>query len=274
MFLVNVGGARIARDTTPSMPPNDERMQTLRVLTAIPVFNEIGTVRGVLDDVCRLTSDVLVVDDGSTDTTPDIIREFSCVTVVRHPVNRGYGQSLLSAFAFADQHGYDWIITLDSDDQHEPARIPAFVDRLERDDVDVISGSRYLRDLPGNTPAPSDRRHINRHITAMLNRTLDLSLTDAFCGFKAYRVAPLAQMALSIPGYAFPIQFWVQAVHRGLRICELPVRLIYNDPTRHFGDILDDPEIRLQQYVEVFHAELGRVSRPLTESLTIADPKA
>lgn len=246
----------------------------MRVLTAIPVFNEAATVRGVLDDVCRLMSDVLVVDDGCTDTTPDIIREIAGITVVRHPINRGYGQSLLSAFAYAAQHGYDWIITLDCDDQHEPARIPAFVDRLEQGDVDVISGSRYLRHLPGNTTAPSDRRHINRQITAMLSHALGLSLTDAFCGFKAYRVAPLSQMALSLPGYAFPIQFWVQAVHRELRICELPVRLIYNDPTRHFGDILDDPEIRLQHYVEVFHAELAHVSHPMAENFTTADPQA
>jgi dolichol-phosphate mannosyltransferase len=224
----------------------------MRVLVAIPVFNEEKHVSTVLSQVHRLVEDILVIDDGSTDRTGDILSDTPDIVVIRHPENRGYGQSLIDAFRYAHRTGFDWLITLDSDDQHEPDRIPAFIERAIQGDVDVISGSRYLVDLPGNTPAPEDRRRINTRITRMINRILGLSLTDAFCGFKAYRVAAVSRLALSVTGYAFPMQFWAQAVASGLRICELPVPLIYNDPNRQFGGRLDDPNVRLRHYIDVF----------------------
>jgi len=230
----------------------------MRTLVAIPVYNEAAYVADVLAEVRQYATDVLVVDDGSTDGTSAVLAGFEGIQVIRHPENRGYGQSLIDAFRYADCHGYDWIITIDCDEQHEPAGIPDFIRRAAVDDVDIVSGSRYLTDMAGNTVAPEDRRAINRRITRILNERLDLNLTDAFCGFKAYRVCAMASLDLTVPGYAFPLQFWVQAVRRGLRICELPVPLIYLDPTRHFGGLLDDPEARLQHYLEVFEAEMAR----------------
>ncbi|MFH1418581.1 MAG: glycosyltransferase family 2 protein [Planctomycetota bacterium] len=231
----------------------------MRVLTALPVFNEEKHVARVLEEVRRHTKHILVVDDGSTDGTSRILADTPRIRTITHRENRGYGRSLIDALQYADRQGYDWVITLDCDDQHEPARIPDFIDRAGRGDVDIVSGSRYLVDLPENTPAPEDRRLINARITHMINHMLDLSLTDAFCGFKACRVEAMAGLPLSVPGYAFPLQFWVQAVAGGLRICELPVPLIYNDPNRHFGGPLDDPQIRMQHYLDVFRTELASV---------------
>jgi len=227
----------------------------MRVLTAIPVFNEEKYLARVVGEVRRYCEDILVVDDGSTDETPRILNDLENIVVLRHPGNRGYGQSLIDAFGHAYRHGYDWIITIDCDDQHEPHRIPAFIARAEQCDADIISGSRYLMTLPGNTPPPEDRREINQRITQLLNEKLGLSLTDAFCGFKAHRVNAMARLRLTEPGYAFPIQFWIQAAMHRLSICELAVPLIYNDPTRHFGGSLDDPRQRLAHYMDVFRAE-------------------
>jgi dolichol-phosphate mannosyltransferase len=230
----------------------------MRVLVAIPVYNEERHVSRVLSQVLRLTDDVLVVDDGSTDATPEILGFFRRIAIVRHEHNLGYGRSLIDAFRHAETRKYDWVLTMDCDDQHEPARIPAFIERAEQDDADIVSGSRYLADLPGNTAAPPDRRKINGLITKLLNDTLGLSLTDSFCGFKAHRVEAIAKLRLTESGYAVPLQFWVQAVRLGLRITELPVQLIYNDPKRAFGGQLDDPDVRLRHYVQVFWAEMAR----------------
>ncbi len=234
----------------------------MRTLVAMPVFNEERYVAGVLRQIARFASDVLVIDDGSTDATPQILAGAPVLPglrVIRHHENRGYGQSLIDSFDFAAAEGYEWIITIDCDEQHEPARIPAFRELAAGDDVDIVSGSRYLLAAPGNTIAPPDRRRINACITEILNKTLGLQLTDAFCGFKAYRVAALSSLTLSVPGYAFPLQFWVQAAYQRLRIREFPVELIYHDPTRHFGGRLDNPDARLQHYLDVFNAELAKV---------------
>jgi dolichol-phosphate mannosyltransferase len=243
-----------------SCPQASPRKSMNRILVAIPVYNEQQYVAGVVADVLRITGDLLVVDDGSTDSTPEFLAGMPGITVIRHPENLGYGRSLIDAFQFAQRQGFDWLITLDCDEQHEPDRIPAFIERAAKGDVDIVSGSRYLTSLPGNTPAPPDRRRINERITRILNANLGLALTDAFCGFKAYRTAAVAELSLSEPGYAFPVQFWVEAVANGLHICELPVSLIYNDLTRHFGGALDDPDDRLRHYIDVFRESCRRSS--------------
>jgi glycosyltransferase involved in cell wall biosynthesis len=230
----------------------------MRTCIAIPIFNEAKYLRQVLCRVRRYANEILVVDDGSTDETPRLLAAEKGIFRIRHPENRGYGQSLIDAFAFAREHRYDWLVTMDCDEQHEPAHIPEFLAAARQDDADVISGSRYLGAFNGNSTPPPDRRAINARITALLNEAVGLNITDAFCGFKAYRVEALGRLNMTVPGYAMPLQFWVQAARAGLRIRELPVKLIYNDPSRHFGGVLDDPEARLQHYLDAFHAELRR----------------
>ncbi|GMU21433.1 MAG: hypothetical protein AMXMBFR13_15260 [Phycisphaerae bacterium] len=232
--------------------------QRMRYLVAIPVFNEAQTVRGVLEQVRRFASDILVIDDGSTDETPQLLRAEQGIHLIRHHSNRGYGQSLIDAFRYAADHGYDWLITIDCDEQHDPEWIPEFLGCAAEDNADIISGSRYLTDLDGNSLPPVDRRAINQKITDLLNEVLGLSLTDSFCGFKAYRVETLRRLNITVPGYAMPMQFWVQAVRVGLRIKEIPVRLVYTDANRTFGGSLDDPDARLLYYYDVLIHELSR----------------
>lgn len=234
----------------------------MRLLIAIPVYNERKYVETVLAKVRRFHDDILMIDDGSTDGTGEHLGTLAArgsIHLIRHPVNRGYGQSLIDAFKYADRHGYDWVITMDCDEQHEPEMIPAFIREIETDRWDVVSGSRYMKaDADGDLP-PGDRRAINATITATLNELFGWRLTDSFCGFKAHRVCAMRRLKLTETGYAFPLQFWPQAYEAGLRITEIPVRLIYNDPTRHFGGLLDDAAVRLQHYKEVLNAELSRM---------------
>jgi dolichol-phosphate mannosyltransferase len=161
-------------------------------------------------------------------------------------------------------HRYDVLVTIDCDGQHEPQRIPEFVAACTGE-VDIVSGSRYLQQFPGDSQPPADRRRINEQITREVNRRLGLSLTDAFCGFKAYRVAALADVELHDEGYAMPLELWVQAAHLGLRIVELPVPLIYLEEERSFGGSLDDGRTRLAYYRQVLDramAAIGAQSRP------------
>ncbi len=238
----------------------------MRALIAIPVYNEAKYVGPVLTRVLEYASDVLVIDDGSTDDTVRVLPKLP-VEVIRHSVNRGYGRAMRDAFAWAEIDGYDWVITMDCDEQHEPAAIPSFLAAARENRADVVSGSRYSEVGNGNSEVgsgpPPDRRKINQEITREINGRLGLRLTDSFCGFKAYRVEALRRLRLTEHGYAFPMQFWVQAVAQGLRIQEIPVKLIYNDPNRTFGGPMDDPTIRVGQYRRVLHCELEKWAEKL-----------
>ncbi|RIK82653.1 MAG: glycosyltransferase family 2 protein [Planctomycetota bacterium] len=233
-------------------------------LTALPVYNEARHINGVLDQVRRYGENILVVDDGSSDDTPNLLAARSDVRVVRHAKNRGYGAALRTAFDYAAREGFETIVTIDCDGQHEPCRIPQFVAACRG--VDIVSGSRYLRKFDSDSAPPEQRRRINAMLTEEINRRLHLELTDAFCGFKAYRVAALARLALTEDGYAMPLELWVQAAAAKLRIVELPVPLIYLDERRSFGGALDDAERRLAYYREVL--DRAMVAANLTSPLS------
>ncbi len=245
------------------------RPPRLRTLVAIPVFNEQRTAAGVIGHVLQYAKDVLVIDDGSTDGTPDVLARLP-VRVLRHERNQGYGAALIGAFAHAQRERFDWVVTMDCDEQHEPQHLPAFfaaqqaADRAHalgdtEHDADILSGSRYIASMDEQTTPPADRRAINAAMTAEINQRLQFSppLTDTFCGFKSHRVSSMARLRLTERGYAFPMQLWVQAVAHGLRVRELPVKLIYKDLSRTFGGQLDDPAARLKHYRCVLHKEIA-----------------
>lgn len=224
----------------------------MKWLTAIPVYNEARHVRGVLAEVRRFSPCILVIDDGSTDDTATILANESGIHVIRHEVNRGYGAALQTAFEFGINRGYDVLVTMDCDGQHQPCRITTLLDAMK--DTDIVSGSRYLQAFGDDTTAPGDRRFINATITEELNERFGLHLTDAFCGFKSYRCAVLAAMSIREPGYGMPLELWVQAAKLHLRIREIAVPRVYLDATRAFGGAMNDPVERLAYYRRVIEA--------------------
>src|SRR6185312_15351160 len=200
-----------------------------RWLTAVPVYNEAKHVRGVLAQIRRYSSDILVVNDGSTDGTARLLDAEPDIARIDHAVNRGYGAALISAFRFALDRGFDGLFTMDCDGQHEPSRIPVLLEAIH--DCDIVSGSRYYRDFRQDTPAPNDRRSINAAISRDINDRFGWNLTDAFCGIK-----------------------------------EIGVPRLYLDPTRAFGGVMNDPEQRLAYYRGVLAAaeldELPTICQP------------
>ena len=246
----------------------------MRFLTAVPIYNEERHIEAVLAEIRRYSPQILVVNDGSTDNSGALLVKQRDLIVVNHERNRGYGAALATAFQYAAKSDYDVLVTVDCDGQHEPARIPVLLEAIH--DVDIVSGSRYLREFRQNQgPAPADRLHINQAITTELNDLLGLHLTDAFCGFKAYRREALARLHITENGWGMPLQLWVQAARLGLRIKEVGVPRLYLDSNRTFGGRMDDATERLAYYRRVIAdavADLQPASAPPLECCGSAAP--
>jgi dolichol-phosphate mannosyltransferase len=249
-------------------------------LIIIPIYNEEQHIEGVLKKVRENSdSDILVVNDGSTDNSLEIINLIppyppllkggrGGLKAITHHGNQGYGKSLIDGFDFAISQGCEYTVTMDCDEQHEPHLIPVFLKEIdlplipslrrrgEGRFLDVISGSRYLKDFPSNNPPPQDRKYINEQITEIINRITGYNLTDSFCGFKAYRVDSLKKLKLTEWGYGMPLQLWIQAWRNNLNVKEYPIERIYKNMDRSFGKEMDDPEKRLAYYKRIIEIEL------------------
>ncbi len=221
-----------------------------RVLIAIPVRNEEATLEAVLRGCVATGHEVLVVDDASTDRSPEIARQFA--RVIRHPEPSGYGAALRTAFRHALREGVNVLITLDADGQHPPEWIPRFLEALERTGADVVSGSRYHPRSPRVDTPPPERRKVNRWITFYLRRFWRLPITDAFCGYKAYTPRALALLQdLEEPGYGMPLEAWLRLSCGGARIAEIPVPLLYPQPQRQFPGEIRQMWLRWHYYAAV-----------------------
>lgn len=226
-------------------------------LIVIPVYNEKETLVEVLCAIREYYSGcVLLIDDGSTDGSIETINtlclecDHKKIHSIAHDRNLGYGAALISGFDFAINKNYDYVLTMDCDWQHEPSYIPEFF--MEVRNYDLVSGSRYLENFEVDTNAPNDRKKINMYLSEILTKETSFKITDSFCGFKAYKVEALKKLDLNETGYAFPMEFWVEACMKKLSFKELSVPRIYTGAKRSFGGILDNPDVRLAHYLDTF----------------------
>ncbi len=242
----------------------------MKRLVIVPVYNEEKSVENVLCNIRKVfNGDILIINDGSTDRSAEIIRRFTDIRSLTHPQNLGYGRTLIDGFNFALENGYDRMVTIDCDEQHQPQAIPMIFESMGS--VDIFSGSRYLHETISDDAPPPDRYSINMKITKKINDITGYNLTDSFCGMKGYTVKALKPMDLRESGYGFPIEFWIQVHRFGLTVKEFAVERIYKNLNRSFGEKLDNPDVRLVHYLEILNREVQRwsISSPLERTRTM-----
>lgn len=189
------------------------------ILALIPAWNEATRI-GPIVEATRAYLPVLVVDDGSSDDT-SAVAEAAGATVVRHPQNQGKGVALMTGFTWALERGYEAVLTLDADGQHDPADIPKFLAAYEAGAGDLIVGQRDFSRMPFL------RSLSNPFGSWLLSQALGTRIYDNQSGYRLHSRHFLERLDLTTTGFELEVEVIVQAVHKGMRIGWIDIRTIY-----------------------------------------------
>jgi glycosyltransferase involved in cell wall biosynthesis len=208
----------------------------VRTLVVIPSKDLEATVGAVVREVRAHGLDVLAVDDGSTDATARAAREAGA-RVIDHPRNLGKGAALKSGFSYAVLHGYDAVITIDGDGQHDTAEIPRFVDALARTGADIVVGTR----MHAVGEMPKVRVWTNRTTSAIVSRLAGREIPDSQSGYRILTTRVLREIAGSLvtSRYDAESEILIRAGRRGFAIASMPIASIYRGSVSHINPLVD-----------------------------------
>lgn len=210
----------------------------MRTLVLIPCKNLERVVGTIVHQVLELGLglDVLVIDDGSTDGTSRSAREAGAL-VVAHAENLGKGAALRTGFGYALEHGYDAVITMDGDGQHDPASIPSFIETFERTGADIVVGSRMhdVGEMPGL------RVWTNRTTSRVVSLLARTPIPDSQSGFRMIGSGLLRSLVgdLVTSRYDMESEMLIRAGRRGFKVGSTPIRSIYTDEVSHINPVVD-----------------------------------
>lgn len=199
------------------------KFKQLKVCVIIPTYNNQGTLAAVITDVLACTDQVIVVNDGSTDSTPAIIQSFPKIKSVSYTHNVGKGWALRKAFEFAVEQGYQYAITIDSDGQHFAADLPAFIEKLEQEPDSLIIGSRNMEQ--SSVPGKSSFGHKFSNFWFWVET--GIKCPDTQSGYRLYPIHLLRNSRFITRKYEFEIEVIVRAAWKGIRIDWVPVKVYY-----------------------------------------------
>lgn len=192
------------------------------ILAVIPTYNNEKTLARVIEDVHRYCTDVLVVNDGSTDSTADILGTAG-VEAISYAPNRGKGYAIRRALRYAAEHGYRYMLTIDSDGQHFASDIPKFAEEIEKTPDTLLVGARNLR----SDNMPGKNTFANKFSNFWFRIETGIRLDDTQSGFRLYPVRRMKGMRFATRRYEFEVEVLVRAAWRGIGVRNIPVGVFY-----------------------------------------------
>lgn len=200
-----------------------EQFEQHHVCVIIPTYNNDASLAGVIAGVAAYTSHIIVVNDGSTDSTKTIIESFPFVQSISYTPNTGKGWALRKAFAYANEKGYDYAITLDSDGQHFAKDLPAFIEKLAVEKNAIIIGARNMN----HDSVPGGSSFGKRFSNFWFWVETGTRSPDTQSGYRLYPLKPIEKMRFFTRKYEFETEMLVRAAWKGVNVVSVPVSVYY-----------------------------------------------
>lgn len=220
-------------------------MRRYKICVVIPTYNNAGTLRDVVSDVLNYSSDVIVVNDGSTDSTSQILSSFGqSIIVVDYKENEGKGTALKRGFMKAIELRYEYAITIDSDGQHFPEDLPKFVNTIAENRDALIVGERDLSSVNINGKSSFANKFSNFWFCVQTGK----NLKDTQTGYRAYPLRHLHGLSLLTSRYEAELELLVFASWNGVRIISIPIQVYYppqSERVSHFKPACDFTRISI-----------------------------
>lgn len=227
-------------------------MQSHRICVIVPTFNNDCTIRRVISDLLNYSSDIIVVNDGSIDSTDKILEEFSTsIHIVTLDNNQGKGAALKHGFRRALELGYSYAITIDSDGQHYPSDIPLFVRAIVENPGALIVGQRNLKDVDINGKSAFANKFSNFWFTVQTG----IKLKDTQTGYRAYPLKSINGINFLTNRYEAELELLVLLAWKGVKIVSIPISVYYPpqaERVSHFKPALDFTRISILNTILCF----------------------
>jgi glycosyltransferase involved in cell wall biosynthesis len=229
-------------------------MNSSDICVVIPTYNNEKTFAAVIDSVLEYIASVIVVNDGSTDRTNEILTPYGGkIQLVSYAKNRGKGYALRCGFDCAEQMGFKYVLTLDSDGQHFADNIPYFVKAAEKNPDTLIVGNRNLT----QDNMPKKNTFANRFSNFWFALQTGIRLPDTQTGYRLYPLKKMKRLRPFTSRYEAELEMLVRCAWRGIRLISLPVQVYYapeGERVSHFRPGMDFVRISLLNTLFVFLA--------------------
>ncbi|MCM8812779.1 MAG: glycosyltransferase family 2 protein [Candidatus Omnitrophica bacterium] len=206
----------------------------MKICILLPAYNEEKSLGALLKSVRPYGLDAVVIDDGSADATSEIARQGGAI-LLRHAGNQGKGQALRTGFHYAVERGYDAVLIMDADGQHDPQEIPAFCACAEKTRAGIVIGNR----MHCPTGMPLVRKLTNWLTSFFISRLTDRPIPDTQCGYRLLRTDLLKKMHLSTNNYDTESEILIEAARHHEHIESIPIRSIYRDHKSQIHPVRD-----------------------------------
>ncbi len=224
-------------------------IENLKTVVIVPTYNNERTLKRVLDGVLEYTQSVIVVNDGSTDSTSEILKNYPQIIPIHLPENKGKGNALAVAFGVAREKGFKNAITIDSDGQHYPDDIPTFIEALKTAEEPVLLiGNRNMN----QDGIPKKSSFGNRFSNFWFWFETGIKLEDTQSGYRLYPLTHIPQKFYT-KKFEFEIEVIVRAAWKGVKVKNIPVKVLYDMDQRvsHFRPFKDFTRISILNTVLV-----------------------